>query len=90
MLITFTFLFFTNNSTHLPVSSNNHLFYYLQISSLRLIFDAAILAAFPQCPAELQAAVISRCANPQFGDFQCNNAMSLSKALKTLPGYTGE
>lgn len=38
---------------------------------------------------ELSAAVISRCANAAFGDFQCNNAMALSKALKTVEGYAG-
>jgi arginyl-tRNA synthetase len=37
----------------------------------------------------LDAAVITRCGNPAFGDFQCNNAMSLSKHLKTLEGFTG-
>jgi hypothetical protein len=69
----------------------------LQMSSLKLVFDAAIRAAFPQCAAapagsELQtlcAAVITRCGNPAFGDFQCNNAMALSKALKGLQGYSG-
>lgn len=68
------------------------------MSSLRLVFDAAIGAAFPQClsaPADsdlgkLRAAVITRCGNPAHGDFQCNNAMALSKALKGLAGYAGE
>jgi arginyl-tRNA synthetase len=67
------------------------------MSSLRLVFEAAIKAAFPQCAgagseelAKLATAVITRCGNPAFGDFQCNNAMALSKALKGLAGYTGE
>jgi hypothetical protein len=68
------------------------------MSSLRLVFEAAIKAAFPQCYgggaggeelAKLAAAVITRCGNPAFGDFQCNNAMALSKALKGLAGYSG-
>jgi hypothetical protein len=67
------------------------------MSSLKLVCDAAIRAAFPQCAAasagsELEtlcAAVITRCGNPAFGDFQCNNAMALSKALKGLQGYSG-
>ena len=68
------------------------------MSSLRLVFEAAIRAAFPQCGgagsqeeelAKLAAAVITRCGNPAFGDFQCNNAMALSKALKGLAGYSG-
>ncbi len=68
------------------------------MSSLKLVFDAAITAAFPQITqlsqqdadmAKLGAAVITRCGNPAFGDFQCNNAMSLSKALKSLSDYAG-
>jgi len=38
---------------------------------------------------ESAVAVITRCANVTFGDFQCNNAMALSKILKVLPGYKG-
>lgn len=62
------------------------------MSSLKLIFDAALGAAFPQCDEDqaLCAAVITRCGNPAFGDFQCNNAMALSKALKGLQGYSGK
>ena len=30
-----------------------------------------------------------RCNNPANGDFQCNNAMSLSKWLKSSPDYSG-
>jgi len=63
------------------------------ISSLKLVFDAAISAAFPLCSTpefnKLAASVITRCGNPSHGDFQCNNAMSLSKALKGLEGYSG-
>jgi hypothetical protein len=63
---------------------------FWQMSSLCILFDAAILAAFP-CSKELQlhTAAITRCANPAFGDFQCNNAMALSKGLKSLEGYSG-
>lgn len=63
------------------------------MSSLKIVFDAAILAAFPQAQQlQLTGAVITRCANPAFGDFQCNNAMALSKGLKGLvqEGYSGK
>jgi hypothetical protein len=61
------------------------------VSSLHAIFNAAILAAFPQSKdLNLQEANITRCGNPQFGDFQCNNAMGLAKAFKTLEGYKGK
>lgn len=54
------------------------------ISSLKLVFDAAIVAAFPEAEAlGLNKSVIARCANAKNGDFQCNNAMSLAKAIKT-------
>lgn len=57
------------------------------VSSLKIIFDAAVLAAFPELAAHphlnLHKAVITRCSNPKNGDFQCNNAMALAKAIKT-------
>jgi len=60
------------------------------MSSLKRLFDAAIAAAFPEVSSnEAAVAVITRCANATFGDFQCNNAMALSKILKVLPGYKG-
>jgi arginyl-tRNA synthetase len=34
-------------------------------------------------------AAIMRCGNAAHGDFQCNNALGLAKALKTAPGYAG-
>ncbi len=60
------------------------------MSSLKIVFDAALIAAFPQVPEARAGSVISRCGNAAFGDFQCNNAMGLSKALKGLEGYQGE
>lgn len=65
------------------------------ISALKLIFDAAIVAAFPEAESlGLNKAVIARCANAKNGDFQCNNAMSLAKAIKTekdkLGHYAGK
>jgi len=60
------------------------------MSSLKIVFDAAVLAAFPQVPEARTGSVITRCSNSAFGDFQCNNAMALSKALKGLDGYVGE
>lgn len=65
------------------------------ISALKIIFDAAIVAAFPEAEAlGLNKSVIARCANAKNGDFQCNNAMSLAKAIKTekdkLGHYAGK
>lgn len=34
-------------------------------------------------------AVIMRCGNANFGDFQCNNSMAISKVLKTVADYQG-
>lgn len=66
------------------------------LNSLKTLFSHAILNAFPAVPyllgdySGLQHAVITRCANANFGDFQCNSAMGLAKALKvSCPGYTG-
>jgi hypothetical protein len=61
------------------------------VSSLHAIFNAAIGAAFPEAKTlHLEDANITRCGNPQFGDFQCNNSLGLSKAFKGLDGYQGE
>lgn len=61
------------------------------VSSLKLLFDAAILASFPESKKlNLEESIITRCNNPQHGDFQCNNAMALSKAFKGLEGYQGK
>lgn len=38
---------------------------------------------------ELSNAIVTRCTNPKFGDYQCNNAMSLCKALKADSSYSG-
>lgn len=64
------------------------------ISSLQLIFTAALEAAFaPEkeqlVTPSLLTGIIIRCGNPTFGDFQCNNAMALGKQLKAITGYTG-
>lgn len=69
-------------------------------SSLRGLFSHAILRAYPTmvfAPKDkstdsyllLQHAVISRCGNPKFGDFQCNSAMAIAKVLK-ICGVKGE
>ena len=61
------------------------------VSSLKIIFDAAIGAAFPESKSlNMEESIITRCGNPQFGDFQCNNALGLSKAFKGLTGYQGK
>lgn len=65
------------------------------LSSLRSIFTAALQAAFPSSlglglEAGLLTANLIRCNNPAFGDFQCNNAMALSKAVKAIADYNGK
>jgi arginyl-tRNA synthetase len=37
----------------------------------------------------VKTALITRCSNIQFGDFQCNNTMSISKELKSMESYHG-
>jgi hypothetical protein len=61
------------------------------VSALKKLFTAAINSAFPVASTSGLStdAIISRCVNAAFGDYQCNNAMSLCKALKSIAGYTG-
>jgi arginyl-tRNA synthetase len=60
------------------------------VSSLRKLFTDAVVAAFPQATAlGLADAVVTKCTNEKFGDYQCNNAMALGKALKGTPDYSG-
>lgn len=60
------------------------------LSTLRMIFTEAIRKAFPFTTEEdIEQASVVRCANAQFGDFQCNNSMSISKAAKTSLAYKG-
>ena len=37
----------------------------------------------------LDAAILIRCRNPSFGDFQCNNAIAISQNLKKLSLQSG-
>jgi hypothetical protein len=61
------------------------------LGSLRIIFTAAILEAFPQVSdTEMGMGNLSRCGNANFGDFQCNNSLAMAKYFKTLSGYTGK
>lgn len=65
------------------------------VNSLNKIFSGALRHALPLVlslpPPDNDAleAVITRCGNPKFGDFQCNNAMKLSKLLKSCPAHAG-
>jgi arginyl-tRNA synthetase len=60
------------------------------MSSLRKLFTDAVVAAFPQASAlGLADAVVTKCTNEKFGDYQCNNAMALGKALKGMADYSG-
>jgi len=52
-------------------------------SSVKDLFQQALRTAFPACQEE--AKIVP--ANPKFGDYQCNNAMGLFKALGTNSGY---
>ena len=46
-------------------------------------FSYAIKTAFPGLESSLTQAIITKCTNTTFGDYQCNNAMSLSKYFKS-------
>lgn len=51
------------------------------LEEVEAAFAAALATAFPSVtPAPAPA--VAPCANPQFGDFQCNNAMGLFKRLQ--------
>eukprot|EP00892_Ulva_mutabilis_P000069 jgi/Ulvmu1/10062/UM006_0009.1 len=52
-------------------------------AELRRLFSRAIAAAFPDAPADV---ALVPCANPKFGDYQCNNAMAIFGKLKGSPG----
>lgn len=41
------------------------------------LFTRAISAAFPELGSSTPKAVVSLATNPKFGDYQCNNALSL-------------
>lgn len=58
-------------------------------TSLSFVFQIAIKKSLSSysVPFEVQ---LARCGNAAHGDFQCNNAMGLSKAFKLLDGYTGK
>jgi arginyl-tRNA synthetase len=65
------------------------------VNSLRKLFSNALRHAIPLASSlstpesDSSEAVITRCANAKFGDFQCNNAMKLSKLLKSCPAHAG-
>lgn len=65
---------------------------YLQLSSLRLIFTTAMQEAFGGVVGDelINEAIVVRCTNPAFGDFQFNNSMSIAKALKSDSNYKGK
>ena len=65
--------------------------YLMQLACLKIIFTAAIQKAFPQVESqEFGVGIITRCGNPSFGDFQCNNSLAIAKYFKTFCNYTGE
>ncbi len=48
-------------------------------AELRALFSAALEKAYPGIGI---APVVAQCANPRFGDYQCNNAMALFAKLR--------
>ena len=56
---------------------------YIGIQSV-FVFQYVVAGSDPSA-----VAVITRCANPTFGDFQCNNAMGLAKVLKSIENFSG-
>ncbi|WP_413160062.1 arginine--tRNA ligase [Capilliphycus salinus ALCB114379] len=54
------------------------------VQELRAKFDQALIAAFGEEMAGTDPMLVPA-SNPKFGDYQCNVAMSLTKALKNNP-----
>ncbi len=54
------------------------------VEQLKAKFDNAIIAAFGEEMAGTDSMLVPA-SNPKFGDYQCNVAMSLTKALKNNP-----
>jgi arginyl-tRNA synthetase len=52
---------------------------------VKSLFEQALRTAFPQVPAEVQLAP----CQPKFGDYQCNNAMSMFKEHGATLGLNG-
>lgn len=60
-------------------------------SSIRSIFTAVLQAVYgAYALGDGLIGNVNRCANAAHGDFQVNNAMGLSKALKSIEGYSGK
>ena len=63
----------------------------MQLGCLKTIFTSAIQKAFPQVASqEFGVGIITRCGNPSFGDFQCNNSLAIAKYFKTFSNYSGK
>src|SRR5690554_1043533 len=52
--------------------------------SLEAWLRQAFFAAFPEAPPSLAPGLVPA-TDPEFGDFQCNDAMSLAKSLRMAP-----
>lgn len=59
--------------------------YHGVLSIIEALFGEAIEASFPQMKAKGIAVEVTRTKNPKFGDYQCNSAMTIFKALKGTP-----
>ena len=59
-------------------------------NTLSKILSKRFAEVFPDCPEAAAAGRVAASANPAFGDFQCNDAMPLAKALKMPPRAVAE
>ncbi|MBA3815463.1 MAG: arginine--tRNA ligase [Parachlamydiaceae bacterium] len=55
------------------------------ISSLRDLFQQAIIQAYPQLEGQPFPVEVSQSTNDKFGHYQCNSAMKLAKLLQLKP-----
>ena len=59
-------------------------------TTLSKLLSTRFAEVFPDCPEAAVAGRVTASANPAFGDFQCNDAMPLAKALKIPPRAVAE
>ena len=57
---------------------------------LTALLRSRFVAAFPDRPETASAGRVTASTNPEFGDFQCNDAMTLSKVLRLPPRAIAE
>lgn len=52
------------------------------LGHLNEVFSEAIGTTFPEYIAAGNVPIVTEISNPKFGDYQCNNALAISKFLK--------